>query len=303
MNRFIIDGFNMVYRSHFAFLKFSTASGMPSGCIYGFFSSLKSLRNKYPDFKFYVVWDNKAKRKFALFPEYKANRDPFRVSLPISDIKQALDCLNIIQVDCPDQEADDVIGSMVTQSNDGKDYIYSSDKDLQQLVVDGKVIVISPKVGKIPEKYYDEEAVKDTWGVTPKDLACFLAFRGDTSDNVPGVPTVPSKILATLVSKYKTPEAVYNNIAEEKLTEFQLKTIIQVKDQIFLNNQLIQLDKNLSCNFKTGTQNQIKLGEILKRYEIKKISSEDLVQLFDAETVFLRREGPRLKTISMFEEE
>ena len=293
----------MAYRSHFAFLKFSTSSGIPSGCIYGFFSSLKALRSRFPDFKFYIVWDNKAKRKLALFPEYKANRDPFRASLPIADLKQALGCLNITQVDCPEQEADDVIASMVIQSNDGKDYIYSSDKDLQQLVVDGKIIVISPKVGKIPEKYYDEEAVKNTWGVSPKDLACFLSFRGDTSDNVPGVPSVPSKVLAMLVSKYRTPEEVYLHISEEKLTEFQLRTIIHSKDQIFLNSLLITLDTNLSCNYKKGTQDFFQLGDTFKKYEIKKLSAENLVELFDAETVFLRRESPSLKTISMFEEE
>lgn len=303
MNRFIIDGFNLAYRSHYAFNKFSTSTGLPSGVIYGFYTALRALKKRFPDFKFYVAWDNEAVQKKEAFAEYKANRETFRVSLPIEDLKESLKGLNISQIECPGEEADDVISSLVSQSNSGKDYIYSSDKDLQQLVVDGKIIVISPKVGSIDEKFYDEEAVKNKWGVCPKDLPCFLALRGDTSDNVPGVARVPSGILSFLSDKYKNPTGVYQKLADEKLTEFQRKSILEAQNQIILNYSLILLKKDLDCVLINGSSDYIKIKSVFDKYEIKALSPESLVELFDAETVFLRRESPSLKTISMFEEE
>jgi DNA polymerase-1 len=249
-----------------------------------------------------VVWDNNAVEKKALFPDYKANREVFRVNLPIQDLKQALQCLNITQVECLGQEADDVVASVV-QSNDGKDFIYSNDKDLQQLVIDGKVIVISPKVGNVPEKFYDSEAVKDKWGVSPTDLPCFFAFRGDTSDNVPGVPRVPSSVLASLSTKYKLPEEIYCKIAGETLTDFQRKSIMDSREQVKINYSLISLKKDLVCDYNEGKSDCGKLKEILNKYEIKALTPEGLIELFDASTVFLHRESPALKTLSLFEEE
>jgi DNA polymerase-1 len=302
MNRFIIDGFNLLYRSHYAFQKFSTSTGLPSGGVYGFFSILKSLKNKYSDFKFYVVWDNEAKKKKELLNQYKANREPYRVRLPVADIKEALKYLSIIQVECPNEEADDVIASLVSQSNDGKDYIYSSDKDLLQLVKDGRVIVVSPKVGTVPEKFYDEEAVKIKWGVKPEDLACLFAFKGDTSDNIPGT-SVPSKILAFLSTKYKKPGAIYESLGMEKLTDFQRQSLEKNKNQVFINHIVIELKKDLSCVFVEGLSSPDKLREIFDKYEIKAISVESLVELFSVQNTFLCRTGPSLKTISLFEEQ
>jgi DNA polymerase-1 len=303
VNRFIIDGFNLAYRAHYAFNKFSTSGGLPSGGLYGFFTTLRALRKRFSDFKFFVVWDNEAIGKKQIFSEYKANREVFRVNLPIQDLKRALQCLNITQVECACEEADDVIATLVTQSNTGKDYIYSSDKDLQQLVVDGKIIIVSPKVGNIAEKFYDEENVKNKWGVSPQDLPCFLAFRGDTSDNVPGVPRVPSNVLASLCSKYKLPENVYLNLLEEKLTDFQRKSLLDSQEQVKINYSLILLKKDLTCDYNEGKSNNENLKEILRKYEIKALTSEGLVELFDADTVFLHREGPMLKTLSLFDEE
>jgi len=300
MNRFIIDGFNLAYRSHYAFQKFSTSTGLLSGGVYGFFTALRALRNRYLDFKFYVVWDNNPVKKKEAFVEYKANREHLRINLPIADLKLALQYLNIIQVECPGEEADDCIATLV-QSCDGKDYIYSSDKDLQQLVRDGRVIVMSPKVGATPEKFYDEEAVKAKWGVGPEDLACLFAFKGDTSDNIPGT-SVPSKVLAPLMMKYKSPEMVYSSLAEEKLTEFQLHALISNKNQVILNHSIISLKKELPCVYTNGKSSTEKLKEIFDKYEIKALSPESFIELFDAETTFLHRNSPSLKTVSLFDE-
>lgn len=303
MNRFIIDGFNLVYRAHYAFINFVTTAGVRSGGFYGVYATLRSLRKKYPNFKFFVVWDNEAVKKKEAFLEYKANRDGNRVVLPISDLKDSFKCLNITQVECPGEEADDVIASLVHQNtSDGKDYIYSSDKDLLQLVKNGQVIVISPKVGNIPEKVYDEEAVKEKWGVSPADLPCLLALRGDVSDNIPGVPRVPLKVLSELSSKYKKPAEVYMKLSNESLTDFQFKSIVDSKSQVMLNYSLVLLNKTLPLVFREGVSNLEMLSNLFNKYEIKSFNPENIIEIFSSDTVFLHRESPSLKTIPMFEE-
>ena len=242
-------------------------------------------------------------KKKALFPEYKANRVSQGASLPIDDLKKAINNLNILQVDCIEEEADDVIATLVTQSNDGLDYIYTSDKDMLQLVKDGRIIVMSPKVGDIAEKFYDSEAVKQKWGVIPQNIPCFLAFRGDVSDNMPGVERLPSKVIISLIEKYKTPENIFQNLINEKLTDFQRTGLLKAQNQVLLNYSLILLKLDLNCVYNNGASNYIGMQELLDKYEIKKISAESLVDIFDSETTFLHRTSPSLQSVSLFDEE
>jgi DNA polymerase-1 len=291
MNRFVIDGFNLAFRAHYAFQTLMTSTGILSGCLYGFLNTLKSLRAKYSACEFVVVWDSYAKRKKDLFPEYKANRNHFNIDSPIKDLKSALKCLKVTQVEAPGEEADDVIAT-VCQNVDGIVYIYSSDKDLLQLVKDGKVIVIRPKVGATQERVYDEEAVMKEFGVTPLDLACYLSLRGDTSDNIPGIERVPSKVLASISREYHTPENIYRNLHQEKLTEFQLKSIQASESQVSLNFLLTQLKCDLDCVFVFGSSNTEEFARILAKYEIKAIFPSSYVELFEKGTSFFARTDP-----------
>lgn len=303
MNRFIIDGFNLAFRGHYAFRELMTSTGLLSGCVYGFLNTLKSLRTKYSSFEFVVVWDNHATRKKELFPEYKANRNSFNIDQPIQDLKTALKCLKTVQVEAFGEEADDVIATIIPNT-EGLVYIYSSDKDLMQLVEDGKVVLIRPKVGATPERVYDEEAVVKEFGVKPADLACFLAFRGDSCDNVPGVPRLPSKVIASLVKEYHDPIGVYQNLSAEKLTEFQSKSLQSFEKQIILNYDLVKLRTDLDCLYALGSSNTEGFQKILEKYEIKAISASSYVTLFERDTSFQVRTGiPHVKTYNLFEED
>jgi len=301
MKQFIIDGFNLAYRSHFAFKNLTTASGLVSGGVYGFLTALRALRKRFSYCKFYIVWDNNASKKKEIFSEYKANRIPFRVDLPIKDLKEALQYVNIIQAEVTGEEADDVMASLASHADD-LCYIYTSDKDLLQMVVDGRIIVISPKRGDIPEKSYDEEAVKVKYGVEPKDLACYFALRGDDVDNIPGVPRVPSKVLASLCNKYKVIENMYDGLVSETLTDFQRQSLTNFKNQVLINYSLTLLKKDLNCDLTTGKSDPEKFQSFLDKYEIKALTSESYIELFSVDTDFLIREGPSLKQNSFFDE-
>lgn len=308
MNRFIIDGFNQVFRAHFAFKDLMTTSGLQSGCIYGFLNILKSLKAKFRDFDFYVVWDTGSDKKKQIFSDYKANRNSFRIDAPINDLQELLTALNITQVHSEKEEADDVIATLVNQrltddSFEGKDYIYSSDKDLMQLVVDGKIIVVRPKTPAKPEQFYDEEAVKREHGVQPGNLAVFLSLRGDTSDNIPGVSRVPSKVLTRLCETYGDLQNIYDNLVQESLTDFQRMSLQKFREQAFLNFSIIKLRTDLFCSSYKGQSNKEYLQKYLDKYEIKSYTAENYIDLFNANTSFLKRSGPAVRTVSLFDGE
>lgn len=302
MSKMIIDGFGLAYRSHFAFSNLTTEEGLPSGCIYGFLTALRGLKKKFPASHVIIAWDCEAKRKKNIYADYKANRTPFRVDTPIDTLKEIFSCLNVTQAQMEGEEADDVIASLAKYYSDQDElvYIYTSDKDMMQLVQDGKVIVIRPKSGGRPEKVFDEEAVKNEYGVKPSKIASYLAFRGDTSDNIPGVPRLPSKVISVLLSKYEDPASVYANLKSEKLTKNQLEKMIQFEQQIYLNHKLTKLCPNLEYTHWVGTTNKDRLKSILGKYEIKAINVDSFSVIFEEESSFLDRRSQSFENYSLF---
>jgi DNA polymerase-1 len=292
MNYVVIDGMNLAFRAHYAFQKLSTSTGLNSGCIYGFLSIMRSLKLKHTDCQFVVAWDNIAKRKKDIYSSYKSNRVGFQEMDQIRDLKELLSSLNIHQYGCPGEEADDVIATFVemNKNDEGIIYIYSADKDLMHLVKDGKVIIIRPRSGK-DLQYFDEEAVKKEMGVSPNDISVYLAFRGDTVDNIPGISRVKSSLIASIVDKYKSPENIYLNLNNEKMTPFQRESFKNFENQINVNYSLTTLKRDLDCKLVIGTSDEEKMGAIFSKYGIKAFSPNSYISIFDKNTSFLNKYG------------
>jgi len=262
---------------------------------------MRALKKRFPDFYLVIAWDLEAKRKKEAFPEYKANRPGFRIDDPVLDLKKVFSSVRVAQAEMPGEEADDVMASLAsTYSKEGLVYIYSSDKDMLQLVEDGKVVVIKPKSGPNPEKIYDEERVKSDFGIYPKNFACYLSFRGDTSDNIPGVPRAQSKIIASLAEKYGEPRKVYGSLSNEKFTEYQRKNIKEHEQQVYLNYELVKLREDLNIAVSEGSPNPELLGFILDKYEIRSIKPDSYIDVFEKESSFLSRNAPAFENFSLF---
>jgi 5'-3' exonuclease len=237
-----------------------------------------------------IAWDSNAKRKKEMFVDYKANRAHIQIPDQISDLRLVFSSVNVIQYECPGEEADDVIATLTeSRKNEGQVYIYSGDKDMMQLVENGKVTLMRPKHGANPEKYYNEEAVMNEFGVSPKDLTCYLAFRGDTVDNIPGVPRMKSSSISSLVQKYNSPSNIYANIANEQMTDFQRESLKNFESQSYINLELVKLKRDLVMNEYAGHPDPEAVKDILDKYEIKSIKEESYVRIFDANTQFLKR--------------
>lgn len=301
MDHIIIDGFGLVFRAHFAFSALQTTAGIYSGSVYGFLISARTIKKRYPHCHVTIAWDNEAKRRKSIYGSYKANRPRLTISEQISDLKKIFLNLNVSQTDFYGEEADDVIASLVQQYKD-QIFIYSSDKDMFQLVKDGHAIVLRPKRGKIPERFFDEEMVKETYSVSPQNFSCFQCFRGDNVDNIPGVPRVRSKLLAYLSEKYKEPTNIYNHLDEEELTEYQRNSLINFKNQALLNYQLVKLRDDLVLDIRTGKPDVEALASILDKYEITSINPNTYIQAFTDTPSFNTRRAPAVQSYSLFEE-
>ena len=310
-NYFIIDSLNLAYRQHNVNFELRTADGTPSGMVYGFVKSILSLKKKYRGYKFIAAWDNKAQWKFDLYPNYKTDRIslPSTVTPQIASIKEILACLGIDQYEKEGEEADDTIASFVenvkTDKETGVVIIYSNDKDLLQLVQTGKVIVYKPKVGVVPEKFYDEEAVKEQYGVSPDKLVYFRAFDGDSSDKIEGIPRVPRKIIANLVNSNDGFDEIYKSLETMELTEFRKSAFEGFKAQLEINDKIMRLKRDLTDLKGTfGIVSKEGLVALLNKYEIKSIDPDVLVDIFSS-SINIKysdaRPAYRLESYSLFE--
>lgn len=303
MNHLIIDGFNLAFRAHYAFINLENNKGLLTGCVYGFLTMLRSIKNRYQDCHVTITWDTASTRRKSIDPTYKANRPKFELSEQIQDLKNMVCYLNISQAEYIGEESDDVIASLTRKYTERGDkvFILTSDKDLLQLVRDGKVYVIRPKKGSVPEKIFDEEAVKTEFGVSPKDLESLLCFKGDTVDNIPGVPRVKTSCLINLIEKYKTPQSVYDHLHEETLTDFQRQSIKSSESRVFMNINLVRLRDDLDIKVKEGQANVDAISQYLNKYEIKSIDPHGYVNSFLDVACFRNRTAPAIKSYSIFD--
>jgi 5'-3' exonuclease len=288
MQYFIIDTLNLAYRAHCVNFELKNSSGEFSGMFFGFVRTLVSLKKKYRGYKFVCVWDSKPVAKYALQPDYKSGRSslPSTVTSQFNDIREFLENCGVDQYGKKDEEADDVIATLVEnfKREGAKNIIvYSNDKDMLQLVETGKVIVYKPKVATSPEKFYDDGAVMEQFGVPPSKLALFRSFDGDASDVITGVERVPRKIIAKIVNESDSVQACYDLIDKEKLTEFQKKSFQEARERIYVNSKIVTLKRDLEDIIKTeAVVNKEKMAEFFSKFDIKSIQPEVVSDLFSS---------------------
>lgn len=243
----LIDGHNLALRCLYApgLSDLTDSQGRPTGMIVGFLRSVGGLRKRYPDVRVYVAWDGSNERRKKTFPDYKGNRKSASESAPegfdqLGFLRDMLPLIGVRQVTNPHEEADDVIASLVRGPlNDQNNLIFSSDRDLLQLVTES-TWMLAPGMGGRKEVMYDPAAVKKSFGVAPKDVVQLRAFFGDTSDNIPGVPRVPKKVLRSLVQAHGTVEGVFAS-GLTGLTKSQYEKLRSSEPQVRINVGLMSL--------------------------------------------------------------
>lgn len=241
----LVDGHNLAFRCLYApgMSDLTDSQGRPTGMILGFLRSLGSLRKRFPEARIYVAWDGSSKRRKSKFPDYKGNRKETAAPSsfnPISFIRSVLPMLGVWQVSNPDEEADDVIATMVRGPlKSEQNLIFSTDRDFLQLVT-ATTSVLTPGTGNRHEALYDTKLVESDYGVPPGSMVQLRAFFGDDSDNIPGVPRVPKKVLKALLQAHGSIDGVYNS-GLIGLTKAQYERLRSSEPQVRINLDLMSL--------------------------------------------------------------
>jgi 5'-3' exonuclease len=250
----LVDGHNLAFRCLYApgISDLRDSKGRPTGLILGFLRSLGSLKKRFPDARVHVVWDGSSRRRKKKFADYKANRDSHRESMPPEEVpsgirfdpirilKDILPLFGIHQAWNPEEEADDVIATLTRKEfSRQNNVVFSTDKDLLQLV-NGNTSLLVPAVGSRNEILFDSATVVKTIGVPSEKMVQLRAFYGDPSDNIPGVPRVPKKVLRSLVQAHGSVEAVYRS-GLTGLTKGQYERLRSAEPQVRINVELMTL--------------------------------------------------------------
>jgi DNA polymerase-1 len=240
----LIDGHSLAFRAFFALPDtLVTSSGQITNAVYGFTAMLiKLIADEHPDA--IVVCFDKGAPQFRLdrYAEYKAGRaetpDTFRQQLPL--IREVLGSLRIPMVELEGYEADDLLATLTkTYRRAGEEVlIVTGDRDILQLVGDG-VSVIMTRRGISDVIRYDQAQVLERYGVTPEQWTDFVALKGESSDNLPGVPGVGDKTAAQLINKYGNIEGVISHADE--LTPKLREAIKERARQVRINKELGRL--------------------------------------------------------------
>ncbi|MGB4441927.1 MAG: DNA polymerase I [Coriobacteriia bacterium] len=215
----VIDGNSLLHRAFHGLPPSMTApDGRPTNAVFGFMSMLfKMVADLGPDGVIVAFDRGKPAFRTEALAQYKVQRPPtdpdLKTQFPM--IKDLLGALAIPIVEAEGWEGDDILGTLAARgSAEGiRVLLVTGDKDALQLV-DENVRVVSTKKGITDIVVYDSDAVVERYGVTPGQVADFLGLKGDTSDNIPGIPGVGEKTAAKLLQQYGTLDAVLEHAGE-----------------------------------------------------------------------------------------
>ena len=312
----LVDGSSFLYRAYHASKQgFSNSKGIPTGVSLIITRMLKSLTKKFSSSKFIMVFDAKGKSfRNDIYPEYKANRPPMPDDLrvQVEYVHAIVKAMGFPVVSIEGVEADDVLGTYAKEATEKgiKTLICTGDKDLSQLVNDNVILYDSMK-----EIYYDREGVIEKFGVPPELIIDFLALKGDSSDNIPGMAGCGDKTAIALLNGLGGIESIFEKKDAIASLDFRGAKNFAPKyeaaiDTIRLSYTLatIKTDVELPLSVDDAQIPKANREELLALYKelefnsfIKELSSEDLNEAQKSVSSSSVTEGVQT-TLSIFDE-
>ena len=243
----LIDAHSLIYRAFFALPPMSTSDGRVTNAVYGFTSMLAIVLASRPEFAIAAFDLGKPTFRSLEYQEYKAGRrampDDLRPQMEM--VREVLDAFSIPIYGVEEFEADDVIGTLarIAEERGHAVTIVSGDLDCLQLVTES-VEALVPRRGITDTFVYGPDQVRQRYGFEPPQLIDFKALRGDTSDNIHGVPGVGDKTAAKLVQDYVTVDALLDRV--EELPEGRLKTSLKANaDKVRLGKRMVTIVRDV----------------------------------------------------------
>ncbi|HEX6620564.1 MAG TPA: DNA polymerase I, partial [Solirubrobacteraceae bacterium] len=215
---FLIDGNSLAYRAFFALPEsIATSTGFPTNTIFGFASMLVKLLTEYGPKPTIVVWDAGSSGRKEVSADYKATRrsrpDLLKEQWP--HLEPLVDAFGYRNIAVEGFEADDVIATIADRAREAgvPVMVVTGDRDAFQIIdPESRVKVMATGRGITDTKIYDHQAVIDRYGIAPELVPDFYGLKGDTSDNIPGVPGIGDKTASELLQRFGSLEEVLAHI-------------------------------------------------------------------------------------------
>ena len=277
----IIDGKSVFYRGYYAMPGLSTADGTPTGGVYGFAAlSLELIKQLNPDYVC-VAWDKRGtniRRRLAIYPDYKGGRKPappdFYAQIPI--LHELLAAFGWPLYEFDDYEADDIMATLdkqAEQHGDIETYLITSDLDALQ-ILDQNTYLYALKKGLTNIDKFDIPAFEKRYGIRIGQFLDLKSLKGDSSDNIPGVPGVGEKTAVKLLQQFETLDGVYENLWQIK--DSLRRKLEAGKKSAYMSRELARLFTDAPVKLDLAAMDvrdldTAKLRELLEKLEFRSL--------------------------------
>jgi DNA polymerase-1 len=276
---FLIDGNSLAYRAFFALPEsIATADGRPTNAIYGFASMMAKILVDHHPRAVIVAWDAGMSGRELEYAEYKAQRPPRPdlLSEQWPHLWPLAEAFGFHNVKVEGWEADDVIATLARQARETEIpvMVVSGDRDVYQVVGEG-VRVMTTSRGVTETKVYDREGVIERYGVPPERVTDLIGLKGDTSDNIPGVPGIGDKTAAQLLQEFGSLEAVLGSV--DKISGPKRKqNLTEHADDARVSKQLATLKDDVEVPIDVSeivrsTPDRSRLREFAAEFELRAV--------------------------------
>ena len=275
---FLVDGNNLAYRAYFALPEeLATTEGFPTNALLGFTNMLFKLLSDYRPKGVAVAWDTSPVHRKELDAEYKIDRRPMPDLLreQFAHFRPIVEAFGYLNLEFEGWEADDVIATLASRADEAgiKTCVVSTDRDAFQLCTENVCLMMTPR-GVADVHVYTPERVFARYGVTPEQVPDFIGLKGDTSDNIPGVPGIGDKTAGQLVSQYGSLEGVLEHV--DDLSPGRAKALREHADQARASKVLATMRRDLPLDadpagLVLSPPDRSQLKEIFRRFEFRNL--------------------------------
>ena len=273
---FLVDGNNLAYRAFFALPEeLQTTDGQPTNALLGFTNMLFKLLSDYAPRGVAVAWDTRPVHRTEISAEYKSERRPMPDLLREQFIhfRPIVEAFGYRNLEFEGWEADDVIATLATRADEAdiKTCVVSTDRDAFQLVSENVCLMMTPR-GVADVHVYTPERVELRYGIRPDQIPDFIGLKGDTSDNIPGVPGIGDKTAGQLIAQYGSVEGVLEHAGE--LSPARSRAISEHAEQTRASKLLATMRRDLELDIDledvvSRPPDRSQLKEIFRRFEFR----------------------------------
>src|SRR3954468_18461603 len=299
---FLVDGNNLAYRAFFALPEeLATSEGFPTNALLGFTNMLFKLLSDYRPKGVAVAWDSRPTARHEVAAEaeivYKEGRKPMpdllREQFP--HFRPIVEAFGYRNLEFEGWEADDVIATIATRADEAgvKTCVVSTDRDAFQLCSENVTLMMTPR-GVSDVNVYTPERVELRYGVRPDQVPDFIGLKGDSSDNIPGIPGIGDKTAGQLIAQYGSVDEVIAHA--DDLSPARGRAVKEHAEQARASKELATMRRDLPLDVDpttlvSGAPDRSQLKEMFRRFEFRGL----LNRVDELDTALPAQDRPKLE--------